>query len=57
MEDPAREPVTMAGRPRAAASIRWDIVRIDQCSTSTAPDSYALRKIGFGLYVGKLLPE
>ena len=35
MDDPTRDPVTAAGRPRAAASRRWDSVRIDQCSTST----------------------
>ena len=39
MDEPTNEPVTAAGRPRAAASRRWDNVRIDQCSTSTSPDS------------------
>ncbi len=55
--DPATDPVTTAGSPRAAASILWARVRIDQCSTSTSPDSYPCWKIGFGEYEGKLLPE
>ena len=37
IDDPWSDPVTMAGSPRAAASRRWVKVRIDQCSTSTAP--------------------
>src|SRR6516225_1887065 len=57
IDEPTSEPVTAAGSPRAAASNRCDNVRIDQCSTSTSPDSYAARKTGFGVYVGKLLPE
>jgi len=37
IEEPASEPVTTAGSPRAAASSLWLKVRIDQCSTSTSP--------------------
>ena len=39
IEDPTSDPVTAAGSPRAAASSRCESVRIDQCSTSTPPDS------------------
>ena len=39
MDEPTSDPVTAAGNPRAAASSRWDNVRMDQCSTSTSPDS------------------
>ena len=49
IDEPCSEPVTTAGRPRAAASRRWVKVRIDQCSTSTAPDAYACWNIGFGV--------
>ena len=39
IDEPTSDPVTAAGRPRAAASNLWLSVRIDQCSTSTSPDS------------------
>ena len=39
MDDPTSDPVTAAGNPRAAASRRCVSVRMDQCSTSTSPDS------------------
>ncbi len=39
IDEPTSDPVTIAGNPRAAASRRWLSVRIDQCSTSTSPDS------------------
>jgi hypothetical protein len=49
IDDPCSDPVTTAGSPRAAASRRCVKVRIDQCSTSTAPEAYASWKIGLGV--------
>jgi hypothetical protein len=57
MEDRWSDLVTIAGRPRAAASSRCENARNDQCSTSTSPDRYASANTGLGVKFGNVSPE
>ncbi len=57
IDEPAIDRVTIAGRPRAAASSRCENARNDQCSTSTSPLSYAPANHGLGVKLGNVSPE
>ena len=57
IDEPEIDRVTIAGRPRAAASSRCEKARNDQCSTSTSPRWYAPPKTGLGVKLGNVSPE